>query len=232
MSCRFNTIVEGLAAGTKNGKTRLFSTSYSWVWTHQRDMNAEIWALDYSPNASHLVVGSAMNNRKAVVIATAGNTSETNITAGNGVSIFAVDWSPDGSVFAFGGENGRVYINNGTPGSFDTNLRAFTEPTNHIYAMDFSKDGRWLAVGCKSKDVLIYDRDCGGASGGTNTTANATPAGPQYSFQNCPTEYYRNSTDSCRLCALDLLGCRKCTNSTSCLACSDQFYLNPSTYLC
>ena len=49
------------------------------------------------------------------------------------------------------------------------------------------------------------------------------PIDPQ---QLCPAEYYRNSTDTCRFCADDMVACRICTNSTICLACTDQYYLD------
>ena len=31
---------------------------------------------------------------------------------------------------------------------------------------------------------------------------------------------------------MDMVGCRKCTNATVCLACSDQYYLVTATNLC
>jgi len=81
------------------------------------------------------------------------------MTSGNGARIYAMDWNEDGSVFAYGGNDGKVYINNGTAPNFDNTLYTFdAAPGGTVWSLDFSKSSRWLAVGTNNKEVLIYDR--------------------------------------------------------------------------
>jgi len=110
-------------------------------------------------------------------------------------------------------------IKNGSgPAQFDTNIKVYTEPADTVYSVDYSYDSQWLVAGIRNNDILIYKRDC--------------DPKPQNSQQFCPAEKYMDTANSCRMCARDMTGCRKCTNATVCLACSDQYYLNTGTNLC
>lgn len=84
-----------------------------------------------------------------------------------------------------------------------------------MYSIDFSYSSERLVVGGKNKEIHYYSRPL-------------APSGNINPQQFCPTEYYRNSTDTCRFCALDLPGCRKCTATPSCLECTDQYHLTSS----
>ena len=127
--------------------------------------------------------------------------------------------SPDGSTFAYGLRDNDIFINNATnSGEAYPNIATFTEPTSDVLSVDFSYDSQWLVVGSKDNHIYFYKRDC-------------LPK-PVNLEQHCPPEYYQDSSDSCRFCALDMLGCRKCTNSTECLVCTDQYYLDANTAQC
>ena len=52
-----------------------------------------------------------------------------------------------------------------------------------------------------------------------------SPTLSQLTYKNCPLEYYLSAPNTCRMCAADLPGCRLCSSTASCAACSDQYYL-------
>jgi WD40 repeat protein len=74
LSCRFASN-EKYAIGSKDGWTRMYSQSYGLIWSNRRDSSAEIMALDFSPNASWLVVTSAINSRRVIVFDVTSNSN-------------------------------------------------------------------------------------------------------------------------------------------------------------
>ena len=160
LSCKFAN--DGhYAVGSKDGFVRYYDSSYNLVWFNQRNSNSEIRSLDFSPNSSYLLVTWSTNNRKVAIFDVSSNTSEINLTVSNALAFYSVDWSPDGSLFAYGNKEKEVYINNGAEVSlFDSNLHIFGEPANDVESVNFSYDSNWLVAGTKNNDVFFYKRDC------------------------------------------------------------------------
>ena len=88
------------------------------------------------------------------------NTSELNLTAPNS-DTDAVDWSPDGTHFAFGNNNKDLFLNDGSSTStFNTRLEDFTEPSDDVESLEFSYNSQWLVAGMKNNRALFYRRKC------------------------------------------------------------------------
>lgn len=113
--------------------------------------------MDFSPNGSVLLTGWGPGSKKKVALYDVSNGNNIgNVTVGDAVE--SVDYSEDGTSYAFGGLDNDLIIYNGTV--YGTNIATFTEPTRDVYSVDYSYDSMWLAVGNKDNNVYIYSNDC------------------------------------------------------------------------
>lgn len=65
--------------------------------------------------------------------------------------------SPDGNEVAAGGENGKVYLYNVSGNTF-AEKGVYEGQRDHVTALDYSKDGKFLATGCKDRSVFVFNR--------------------------------------------------------------------------
>lgn len=132
----------------------------------------------------------------------------TNTSYNTGQQVKALDYAPDDSYYAHGGDSNDLFIYDGNYSSMSSKLFTFTQAGNDVKSVRFTKASDYLASACKDNKVYIYKRRC-----------------------TCPAEYYWNSSFVCRFCALDMVGCRLCNTSSVCLLCTDHYYL-ASSNLC
>lgn len=169
LSCRF--APDGkYAIGTQQGEIRLYSSAYVQQWRHLSDNSALINSIDFSPDSQHLMTGWETSNSKVVIFSVGSNSSGVVAHTGSD-EVYAVGWSDDGSVTAFGMANGQTRLKNGTEGQYSSLVTSLTRSGDMIYTLDFSYQGNTLAMGGKDDIVYIYK---GPTPTPTTNTANTT----------------------------------------------------------
>ncbi|MGE4294530.1 MAG: WD40 repeat domain-containing protein [Campylobacterales bacterium] len=76
----------------------------------------------------------------------------------HGAQVDACTFSPKKQLVATGSANGRVFIHNMAGGSL---LGAFGRAGQHVCALQFDNDGRYLAASFTDKTLIVYDLELG-----------------------------------------------------------------------
>ena len=97
--------------GSKDGYVRYYDSSYNEVWNNQAA--ADIPAVTFSPDSSYLLVSWSTTLKQLAVFDVSSNTPINTITTVVS-SVYGVDWSSDGTMFAYGYKDNDVCVNNGT----------------------------------------------------------------------------------------------------------------------
>jgi WD40 repeat protein len=138
-----------LASADPNGGIRLWDTA-TWSLVGQRTAKAGVERLAWSPDGRRLGVESL--RAPAGVELHDLDSDRVEALEGRGFA-----WSPGGDRFAVGG-NGEVRIF--APGEA-TPRAVLTEPRAQVVALDWSRDGRWLAVSDWGQSLLVLEADTG-----------------------------------------------------------------------
>ncbi|MFP2903562.1 InlB B-repeat-containing protein [Pyxidicoccus sp. 3LFB2] len=138
-----------LASADWDGGIRLWDTA-TWSLVGQRTTKVGVDRMAWSPDGRRLGVE---NSRPPTTVEIHDLDSDRmEALEGRGFA-----WSPGGDRFAVGGD-GEVRIF--APGEA-TPRAILTEPRAQVVALDWSRDGRWLAVSDWGKSLLVLEADTG-----------------------------------------------------------------------
>ena len=149
-----------LATGGEDSQVRLWQLDApggpKLLKGHQRN----VWEVRFSRDGSRLASGSFDNDARLWDPATG---KQTHLLRGHSQAIVGLDWRPDGQMLATSGDDStiRLWSADGAP-------QRTIEAGNHVYKVDFSGDGRWLAgsgrARCNLGTGLYQFTGLGGAS--------------------------------------------------------------------
>ncbi|MFP2925509.1 InlB B-repeat-containing protein [Pyxidicoccus sp. 3LG] len=138
-----------LAGVDRAGAVRLWDTS-TWALVGQRAAGAAVERVSLSPDGRRLAV-EVSSPRSAVEVHDLAS-EQVDRVEGTGFA-----WSPQGDRFAVGGDGEvRVFA----PGEAEPRA-VLTEPRAQVSALDWSPDGRWLAVSDWGQSLLVLDASSG-----------------------------------------------------------------------
>lgn len=124
-------------------------------------------------------------------------------------NIWGVSVSKDSQLLAAGGVGGNLYILNistVTANPLPLVSRHAAQTAVDVNTVRFSFDGNYIATGRADGVIDIYAKNC----------------------LQCPMTSYINGT-TCRSCNTDMIGCSLCRNSTYCIACLLNYYVDTTT---
>ncbi|CAM6001856.1 unnamed protein product [Sphagnum balticum] len=203
------------ATGDNKAEVRYFTSTNALSWTYSASPSSISFnSLDFSPDSKTLIVGDRSNNNNIFVFKVAVGISSVVIINDN-QQVWGIAYSKDGLLYCAAGDSKISHLYNGSASSLTSQLFSLSGPTDDGFCAVFTYNSEYLAVGSKDKNIYIYKKNCNPANS---------------SNVSCPSETYYNST-ACRLCALDMPGCRLCNVSTLCYECTQQYYRD-STKLC
>lgn len=133
-------------------------SDYEWKHVHTID-SGSVRAVSFSPDGQY--VAATTNSNKRLRLYTYGDGSwpiALTLPEIDGTLISSVEWSPDGSHFAYTAWGGEVYVYG--PGGFGWDLKLDIEAAGSVYSSAFSPDGQYFAFGegvGGNGDVHIYD---------------------------------------------------------------------------
>lgn len=110
---------------------------------------------------------------------------------------------------AVGHKSGHLQIIDTTNRGSPALSKYFKHTSSSIRSLRVSADSNFVATSHEDGTIRIYARRC-------------TP---------CAYGFYRNASN-CRMCSLDLTGCQSCLNSSLCLTCFPNYYLDSSSKTC
>ena len=110
---------------------------------HERN----VWSIRFSPDGKRLASGSFDATAR---IWDADSGALVQILRGHQQAIVGLAYAPDGAVLATGGDDSTIRLWRTADGALIRTVHS----NNHVYKLDFSSDGRWLASGGRARSGL------------------------------------------------------------------------------
>jgi len=136
-----------LAAAGQDGTIRLWPLDLAAPPVLLRGHDRNVWEVRFSPDGQRLASGSFDETVRVWNVATGRPLA---VLRAPTEAVVGLDWTPDGSLLASGGDDSILRFWR----SANFALVRAVDAGNHLYDLDFSNDGRWLATSGRARGSI------------------------------------------------------------------------------